>query len=183
MKKETLLSNGIACTVKKHRRARRLRITIHRDGSVLLTLPFFVSYKSGIAFLESKAEWIREKSEKYLNDPENILLKGSKNEYAERSSEARALIEKRLEYFGKLYDVTWNRVSIRNQKTRWGSCSRKKDLSFNYRLLYLPGHLRDYVIVHELCHLREFNHSKKFWELVGAAFPDYQKLRHELHLL
>ena len=183
MKKQVVLSNGIVCTVKKYRSARRFRITLHRDGSVLLTLPLFVSYVRGMAFLESKAEWLREKSVKLSSNPENILLRGSKQEYKEHILETPQLIEKRLAYFGKLYNVTWRHVYIRNQKTRWGSCSRKKDLSFNYRLLFLPEHLRGYVIVHELCHLREFNHSQKFWTLVGKTFPDYKKLRNELHLL
>jgi predicted metal-dependent hydrolase len=112
-----------------------------------------------------------------------LLLQGSVAEYQASQGAARTLIEERLAYFQKFYGVSWRRISIRNQKTRWGSCARNGNLSFNYRLLLLPAHLRDYVIVHELCHLIEFNHSPKFWALVNQVLPDSASLRHELKLL
>lgn len=183
MNRTITLENGVVCVMKKYRRARCLRIIVHKDGSVSLTLPFFVSYREGIAFLESRADWIREKRLAFALQPEDILLGGSREEYAAYAAEALALIQKRLEYFRGEYGVQWSRVSVRNQKTRWGSCSRQGALSFNYRLLFLPPHLRDYVVVHELCHLKAFNHSLKFWALVARAFPDYKKIRQELHLL
>lgn len=177
------LGQGMVCTVKKSRRARHVRLALHPDGRVVLTLPLFVSYKQGRAFLQSKMEWIREKARELTGRPENILLRGSAKEYRDSRKPARELVEERLKHFQKLYAVVWKRLSIRNQKTRWGSCSRKGSLSFNYRLLLLPAHLRDYVIVHELCHLLELNHSKRFWALVAQTFPDYKKLRRELKLL
>lgn len=177
------LGGGTVCTVRKSRRARRLRITLSRAGDIVLTLPFFVSYDRGRLFLASKTGWIREKMEALRLRPETILLRGSVTEYRANRMAARTLVEARLAFFKKHYDVSWKRVSIRNQKTRWGSCSRAGNLSFNYRLLYLPPHLSDYVIVHELCHLREFNHSPKFWALVARTFADSLALRRELRLL
>lgn len=173
----------MVCEVRKSRRARKLRITLHRDGNVVLTLPHSVSYERGRMFLASKAEWIREKISAQVSRPETILLRGSVAEYRANRVAARKLIEARLAYFQESYGVSWKRVSIRNQKTRWGSCSREGNLSFNYRLLYLPPHLSDYVIVHELCHLLEFNHSPKFWALVDRIFADSLALRRELRLL
>lgn len=183
MEKKTVLANGIVCIVKKSRRARRLRITMRRDGSVTLTLPFFVSYERGRIFLENHADWIREKKSAFALRPETLLLRGGTEEYRASCDDVRALVETRLAYFSKRYGVAWKKISIRNQKTRWGSCSRNGNLSFNYRLLHLPSHLADYVIVHEICHLLQFDHSPRFWAFVGQSIPDYPALRRELRLL
>lgn len=177
------LGQGAVCMMRKSRRARHVRLALYRDGRVILTLPFFISYRRGRMFLESKREWIREKTKNLASCPENILQRGSKKEYRDFREPARQLVEERLKHFQQSYAVVWKRVSIRNQKTRWGSCSRRGSLSFNYRLLLLPAHLRDYIIVHELCHLLELNHSQRFWVLVAQSFPDYQSLRRELKLL
>ncbi len=182
MHRSVMLQNGVVCVMKKYRRARCLRIIVHADGGVSLTLPFFVSYAEGVAFLESKSDWIQEKRLVCIGRPEHLFSRGSEAEYRQYAAEALTLLYDRLEYFGRAYGVTWARVTIRNQKTRWGSCSRQGNLSFNYRLLFLPPRLRDYVVVHELCHLKEFNHSPKFWTLVAQTFPDYRSLRQELHL-
>ena len=170
-------------TIRRRRRAKHLRIIVRGDGSVSLTLPFFVSVRRGRKFLESKERWIQEKIRDFALRPDTILCRGGVREYRDSREAARRFIEERLVHFQKFYEVTWKQVSIRNQKTRWGSCSRAGRLSFNYRLLLLPPHLADYVIVHELCHLLELNHSPKFWALVAQTFPDYRVLRRELKLL
>jgi predicted metal-dependent hydrolase len=78
------------------------------------------------------------------------------------------------------YNFSHRKISVKNQKTRWGSCSKKGNLNFNYKIVHLPENLVNYLVVHELCHLKEFNHSKNFWSLVGQTVPDYKKLRREL---
>lgn len=83
-------------------------------------------------------------------------------------------INARLDYYQSLLDVSPSRVTIRNQKTRWGSCSSKGSLNFNWRLMMAPAEVIDYVVVHELCHLIHPNHSKKFWNQVSAILPDYR---------
>ncbi len=93
---------------------------------------------------------------------------------------AGKLVMGRLEYFNQFYKFKFNRVFIRNQKSRWGSCSSKGNLNFNYKIALLPPALADYLIVHELCHLGEMNHSLRFWQLVSEQIPDYKKLRREL---
>lgn len=93
---------------------------------------------------------------------------------------ARALVHARLEYFNQYYNFSYNKVAIRNQKTRWGSCSSKGNLNFSVRILTLPPDAQDYLIVHELCHLKEFNHSSRFWDLVAEQVPDYKRIRHML---
>ncbi|HQB51101.1 MAG TPA: M48 family metallopeptidase [bacterium] len=93
---------------------------------------------------------------------------------------ARKLVRNRLDYYNQFYQFKVSRISIRNQRTRWGSCSAKGNLNFNYRIVLLPEKLADYIIVHELCHLKEFNHSADFWALVAQALPDFRQSRSEL---
>ncbi|MCR4285601.1 MAG: M48 family metallopeptidase, partial [Candidatus Kaiserbacteria bacterium] len=95
--------------------------------------------------------------------------------YNEHKERARILIHERLTYWNTFYNCSYNKVAIRNQSTRWGSCSMKRNLNFNYRIALLPQELMDYVIVHELCHLIEFNHSSAFWACMGRALPDHHE--------
>ena len=103
-----------------------------------------------------------------------------KKHYAEHKEAARELCQTRLEYFNQFYELTYNRVAIRNTRSRWGSCSSKKNLNFNYKIVFLPPELQDYLIVHELCHLREMNHAQQFWDLVAQQIPDYKQRIKEL---
>ena len=98
----------------------------------------------------------------------------------ERREQARILVENRISFFNKIYNFEINRVFVKNQKTRWGSCSSNKNLNFNYKIIFLKPALADYLIVHELCHLKEFNHSEKFWNLVEKTIPDYKNINREL---
>ncbi len=94
--------------------------------------------------------------------------------YVVHKEAARELILSRLDYFNQHYNHEWKRVAIRNQRRCWGSCSSLKNLNFNYKILFLPSHLSDYIIVHELCHLQEMNHGQVFWRLVEQKIPDYR---------
>lgn len=93
---------------------------------------------------------------------------------------ARAMIHARLAYFAPLCEVKYGRVAIRNQRRRWGSCSSLGNLNFNYRLVFLPSELCDYVVVHELCHLKQMNHGPLFWAEVGKVLPNYLELEAQL---
>lgn len=103
--------------------------------------------------------------------------------YLKYKNEALEFVCQRVDYYNQLYDFKFNRISVRNQRTRWGSCSKKGNLNFNYRLLLLSQNLADYIIVHELCHLKEMNHSQGFWGLVARAFPNHLEIRRELRKL
>lgn len=105
--------------------------------------------------------------------------------YVKDKEEARRIISARLVDLNKHYNFTYNRVAIRNQSSRWGSCSKNKNLNFNYKLLHISPEDRDYVIVHELCHLAEMNHGPKFWALVAELCPNYKDSRARLreHIL
>jgi predicted metal-dependent hydrolase len=98
----------------------------------------------------------------------------------EESMKAKALVHERLAFFNQHYGYSINKIAIRNQKTRWGSCSSKGNLNFNYKIIYLPPEAQDYLIVHELVHLKEFNHSKRFWDLVLETIPNCKEIGYNL---
>ena len=100
--------------------------------------------------------------------------------YLQHKEAARSLVSSKLEQFNAVYNFKIGRVSIRNQRSRWGSCSRLGNLNFSYKIVLLPEELADYLIVHELCHLGEFNHSLRFWALVARTIPDYRARRRAL---
>lgn len=108
---------------------------------------------------------------------------GPTKPYLAHKEAARELIHARLEALNVHYGFTYNKVAIRDQRSRWGSCSKMRNLNFNYRLVFLPPHLVDYVIVHELCHLEEFNHGPSFWALVARVVPEHQVCRRELRAI
>ena len=116
--------------------------------------------------------WVRPKRRR--------ITQASKLRYQEHRPEARRLVQDRVAEFSKFYGVKVGRISIRNQGTRWGSCSKAGNLNFNYRLALIDLELADYVIVHEICHLLEFNHSPAFWSLVAKTVPDYRLRRRAL---
>ena len=104
--------------------------------------------------------------------------------YLANKESARTLVHGRvvhfMEYYGKHHGISVGKIAIRNQRSRWGSCSKKGNLNFNYKLVFLTPAQQDYVIVHEICHIKEFNHGKGFWNLVAETIPDWKKLRSEL---
>jgi predicted metal-dependent hydrolase len=108
--------------------------------------------------------------------------KPSRVRYLKHKEQARLLVHEQLIELNRHYGFTYGQVSIRDQKTRWGSCSSKKNLNFNYKIVFLPPHLVDYIIVHELCHLEEFNHGKQFWDLVARTIPHHESCRNELRV-
>jgi predicted metal-dependent hydrolase len=104
----------------------------------------------------------------------------NKKHFALHKEMARDSVHTRLAHFNEHYKLPVGRVAIRNQKTRWGSCSKLGNLNFNYRLALIHPELADYVVVHELCHIKEFNHSQKFWDMVAEKVPDHRIHRAEL---
>ena len=100
--------------------------------------------------------------------------------YVVHKESARALIHERLAHWNQYYNLQYNRVAIRNQRRCWGSCTSLRNLNFSYKILFLPAHLQDYIIVHELCHLQELNHGRDFWNLVAQQVPEYKSHMAEL---
>lgn len=109
-----------------------------------------------------------------------MLRRRSHKHYIQHKEQARMAVYARLAHFNAHYGHTLKRVFIKNSKSRWGSCSSAGNLNFNYKLLFLPPEVLDYVVVHELCHLKEFNHGPEFWLLVGQVLPNHKDLRRQL---
>lgn len=167
-------------TLRVSRRARRMRLAVYCDGNFVVTAPRFMSMGAIERFIVSKGSWILDKLGYFKSISGTVFVKGKRKDYLNNRARAMALVRERVEYFNRAYGFSFNKISIKNQKTRWGSCSRKGNLNFNYKIVHLSDKLADYLIVHELCHLGEFNHSQKFWDLVSREIPDYLKRRKEL---
>jgi predicted metal-dependent hydrolase len=140
--------------------------------------PWFLSEAAIEKFIRSKAQWVIEKLEQFSGRKNE--LEQSKLEYAKYHRAATKLIEQKIKKFNSRYHLPLGKISVRNQRTRWGSCSSRGNLNFNYRIIFLPEAMADYIIVHELCHLKEMNHSSKFWALVAREIPDYKEIRKDL---
>lgn len=180
-KKKEIRFNGdeISYTLKTSRRAKNVRLAVYCDGSLVATRPYWLAEKTVEKFIYKKIGWIISK----ISHFKKFKIKTSEeaaNEYLEHKEAARKLAETRIYFFNQIYNFKFNRINIRKQKTRWGSCSRKGNLNFNYKIALLEERVADYIIVHELCHLREFNHSERFWDLVLKTMPDYKILRKKL---
>ncbi len=163
--------------LRSHPRAKNLRISIKADGRVIVTKPKRVSIATAEHFIQTKSSWI---IEKFNSLPKSQTIKHTKKEIAELKVKALHIAEEKVKYFNQYYKFTYKNICIRNQKTRWGSCSKQGNLNFNYKIALLPENLANYLVVHEICHLGEFNHSQKFWDLVGEMIPDYKVLQREL---
>jgi len=180
MTKQIKLQNKkVDYILKISKRARRMRLAVYCDGSFVVTKP--IGLNEGIVekFIIQKSNWVLSKLEYFKQFKGNIFKNDHKN-YLKHRNDALKFINKRINYFNKVYNFKFNKINVKNQKTRWGSCSKKRNLNFNYKILFLPKHIADYIIVHELCHLKEFSHSYKFWNLVAKAIPDYLGIRKEL---
>lgn len=167
-----------------------LAIQINPDLSVTVRAPIYASQREIERILKEKEGWIQKHIEKIREqEVKRKEMYGEKGEYGELverqylSSEeihklaqkALEYIPKRVSYFAKQIGVSCGGITIRNQKTRWGSCSSKGNLNFNCLLMLTPPEVIDYVVVHELCHRKEMNHSKAFWAEVEKVLPNYKE--------
>lgn len=161
-------------TLKRSARARYMRLAIYPNGSCVVTVPFGVSTRRIESFIRDHMPWIREKIDHARAHPVAAAPRYTRKHYTAYKEHARTFALQRLAFFNQIYDFPIARVAIRDQK--------RGNLNFNYKIVLLPQHLADYVIVHELCHLGAFDHSKKFWHLVAKMIPDHKALRKELRV-
>lgn len=164
-------------TVIKSKR-KTVSIQVNSDLSVILRVPLRATQKDIQKILKEKENWILKHIEEIKKRKAEYELYAqsalTKDEIHELANKALEYIPERVAYFAKLIGVNFGRITIRNQKTRWGSCSSKGNLNFNCLLMLMPPEVIDYVVVHELCHRKEMNHSKEFWGEVEKVLPDYK---------
>ncbi len=180
MKQEiTLYDRKIFYTVRQSRRAKRLRIAVYCNCDVIVTLPHSKTLNDVEMFLRKKARWISDKLDKFRK-AKGLQLNGKLAKFVDAKNAAYRLVEGIIKKINKTYDFKYNKINIKNHKTKWGSCSTRRNLNFNSKIVFLPRRLAEYIVVHELCHLGELSHSKRYWSLVEKILPDYKNLLNEL---
>lgn len=161
------------------RRSKRKRaaIKITADMQIVVYVPLYVSDNEIEKMVISKSKWIDEHMLKVQStiDERSKLEKITFEQVKELADQAVEYIPKRVKYYAEKENFVYNKITIKNLVSRWGSCSTKGNLNFNCLLMLTPDYVIDYVVVHELCHLREMNHSEKFWVEVEKIMPDYQR--------
>lgn len=163
-------------------------IQITGEGEVLVRAPKRCSQAFIEQFLTEKQEWIKRQTQRVSSHREEIrpMVQAvealGEAELRFHRSRARALLLEKTQAYAALMGVSYGRVTVRQQKTRWGSCSRSGNLSFNWRLVFAPEAVMDYVVIHELCHRTQMNHSPKFWALVEEFMLDYKRHRDWLRM-
>ncbi|MBP3482134.1 MAG: M48 family metallopeptidase [Alistipes sp.] len=167
-------------TLSKSLRARRISISVRPSGAVRLSYPHLVATRQALAFLESKVEWI-EDTRRRLADKYSERPTFTAEETEAMRAAAKRTLPQRVEFFARKFGFRYGRVTIRAARSKWGSCTSENNISLSLFLMALPEHLRDYVIIHELCHTVHHNHSPKFHALADRCMGGNEKeLRREL---
>ena len=171
---QMIFENAEVSVIRSGRKTVSIQV---KPNEVIIRAPMRMKEKEIEKFVESKRNWI-EKHLKTLSEKQKALENiepYSDEEIRSFIKKAKEIIPKKVEFYAEKIGVTYNRITIRCQRTRWGSCSSKGNLNFNCLLVLLPDEIIDSVIVHELCHRKHMNHSAKFYEEVEKVFPEYRK--------
>ena len=164
----------------RHPKARRYLIRVTDDGTVRVTIPRWGSKREAAAFADRERAWIEEQLRARTERDRrttNADTHPSAEEQRRLLARAKRELPPRLLELAAQHQLSVSRISIRNQRWRWGSCSRGGHICLNWRLVTMPEAVRDYVLIHELMHLKRMDHSPKFWKLVAAACPAYEEAR------
>ncbi|MCF7792971.1 MAG: M48 family metallopeptidase [Candidatus Cloacimonetes bacterium] len=161
------------------KRAKRIRITLKPFKGIRVSVPFGISLKTAQKFVLSKQDWILQKQTEIAEYETEINRSQIENEPIDKKAACDHLYNRLIDLAQK-HNFEFNRVTFRQQKTRWGSCSPKNNLNLNIRLFKLPQELQDYVILHELVHTKIKNHSPKFWQELEKVLPRAKKLNKQL---
>lgn len=158
-------------------------IQVYADNRVVLRIPYRMTKAQAMQIFDKNSAWIIEKIGQ-MKKSESTRIKPCNKAMSELTStelnNIRTVFREKTAYYCNIMNVRVGRITVRNQKTRWGSCSSKGNVNFNYQLYYMPETLLDYVVIHELAHRKYMNHSKDFWKEVQKYCPDYKERRKEL---
>ena len=159
-----------------------ISIQIRSSDEIIIRAPLRMPMRDIQSFIDRNKGWIDINLKKFEKREEDLksISPLTEMEIQELIENAKRVIKQRVDYYAPIVGVDYGRITIRNQKTRWGSCSSKGNLNFNVALMRMPLEVLDYVVVHELCHRIEMNHSPRFWKEVERIIPDYKK--HEKYL-
>lgn len=154
-----------------------IAVEVRQDGSVLVRAPRDCPQSRIDTFLKEKQAWVLAKVEEQKEKEADSMKIQPLSEAEQRlyRDKAREIFEQKVSYYAQMMGVSYGRIAIRDQKTRWGSCSGEGNLNFNWRLIFAPAGVLDYVVVHELAHRKEMNHSPRFWRVVEDTMPEYRK--------
>ena len=155
----------------RHRRARRYLLRVEHDGRLRVTIPRGGSQRDADAFARRHVEWVQ-RQRAVLR-----CVRFSADDRQRLKAQAHAELPARLQALAEQHSLRVTRISIRNQRTRWGSCGRDGHICLNWRLVAMPDWVRDYVMIHELMHLKRLDHSPVYWGLVAAACPRFREAR------
>ena len=161
----------------KQSNRKTIAFEIKEAGVLTVRAPFYMTRGEILTEISRHQAWIDSHMEKAAYQEQETSTKFSQKEIRQMADAAAGLIPPKVERYAQLLGVSYGRITIRSQRTRWGSCSSKGNLNFNCLLTQVPEQVMDYVIVHELCHRIEMNHSKQFWKLVEQMMPDYKTRR------
>ncbi|PID83300.1 metal-dependent hydrolase [Candidatus Campbellbacteria bacterium] len=177
MKKSVILDNQeVFYTEEKSSRLKNIKIVFKSQNELQIKRPKKLLFFNAQKFILKNKTLILKKLQK-LKQQNLQKVSLSQKEFQKRKDDFLKKAEEKVEYFNSFYNFKYNKITIKNQKTKWGSCSSKGNLNFNYRIFLLDQKILNYVIVHELCHLDQMNHSKKFWNLVEQTIPDYKETK------
>ena len=173
-----LISNMTDLKYELRRSKRKtVSVEISREARIIVRAPLKMPLRYIDAFLQSKSSWITEHLERVKSTVAQMPPKLSEQELSELRERAKKEIPARVSLYASLMGVEYGKITVRTQKTRFGSCSSKGNLNINLAVMLMPQDIADYVIVHELAHLKEMNHSQRFWKEVERRIPDYKQKR------
>lgn len=176
---------GQTIHIRRRRGLKTLRIAVASDGQVTVSAAKLVPMFLIKRFIVRQRAWIEAAQERFRAAGRQPRISGEerRRRFVEHRDRAARLAEDRVRWFSEQYGFDPGPIAIRDQRTRWGSCSARGALSFNYRIVFLPERLSDYIVAHELCHLRELNHGPRFWQLLESILPDAELRREALRSL